>query len=703
MIALPEAGAASPEVQQEAVAAFMETARKLGISLDGFDASASLEERLGWAKRAGLKPGAALSRFSTDLQQSTATQVLQCVRKATELRIFIPVEFLCVDEAVSGKVSRRPGLNRLRYLSEWGLIEAVSLFNLSRLYRNAMKSCLFVAENLVEEGIRCFAAAQDFDTDSSRWKLVLHIHGIVDELQLDSTSEHVRAGLGNLFRHGNTTGPTTVGYEAVEVEGPPTKRGLPRTAPRVVEKWAELIRQHAQMLLDGMSYREGLRRWRAAGGPCDARSSRGKMSYNAYRRLWTNRRLIGQWSFGEKRNDFSSKLDYTRQIPAPEADVITEYHPHLRILDDDVFYRLQAKVAAEKIGPRPARKQEGPKRANSAKRSRGDSCKVRNRKLWDIVQDIFHCEACDAPKAPSRFHVAGGNGRGMGCKNKPESCGAYSVVNRKEAVTSVCDYLATAILADAELVEQTLAYAAEANAAGDADANAEVERLDREIAQQDRKIDDLRLFAGQLEGAKRDQWLADGVRAQADLARAMQHRERLLALIRGEQAAITPEQIRACLMDMASLFRRAAAGELGEDETMEAVRLFRMLVGERILVRVEARAGRKQTVVRGIFRPQIVNAVKQSLGDPRAHHDEPPEVQVWLRKPPLRDLLAERVHELVDVDGRTTEQTVAQLDAEGHVVEAPQIWAIRKRYWEMIGQPAPRLPYNNGKPRRKKD
>ncbi|MHC4407060.1 MAG: hypothetical protein ACYTG0_46195, partial [Planctomycetota bacterium] len=60
---------------------------------------------------------------------------------------------------------------------------------------------------------------------------------------------------------------------SVKVPGPPTKRGRPRTAPEVDPEVAARIRQHFQWIRDGMSIREGWRRWLAAGGPCDPRST----------------------------------------------------------------------------------------------------------------------------------------------------------------------------------------------------------------------------------------------------------------------------------------------------------------------------------------------------------------------------------------------------------------------------------------------
>ena len=68
--------------------------------------------------------------------------------------------------------------------------------------------------------------------------------------------------------------------------------------PEVDPEVARLILQHFEWIADGMPIKEGWRRWVAASGPCDPRSTLGHMSYNAYRRMLSNIRYTGRWEFG---------------------------------------------------------------------------------------------------------------------------------------------------------------------------------------------------------------------------------------------------------------------------------------------------------------------------------------------------------------------------------------------------------------------
>ena len=90
-----------------------------------------------------------------------------------------------------------------------------------------------------------------------------------DDLLLVAIGDHCREGLAGRFLLGYVTGALTLGYRRVEVPGaPPTNRGGPRTAPSPDPVTAALVRQHYEWVRDGMPLAEGLRRWRAAGGPC---------------------------------------------------------------------------------------------------------------------------------------------------------------------------------------------------------------------------------------------------------------------------------------------------------------------------------------------------------------------------------------------------------------------------------------------------
>lgn len=668
-IPLPSAGAANAEVALQAHQSWYEAASHVGVDVSGLAFESSLESRLAWALSIGLTIGCILSRFSSKLQHSTSAQVVECVRYAAAHGIYVPPEYVSVDEGVSGRKQRRDGLNRAKAILQAKRAQVLLVFKVSRLFRVAYKGFAFFQEEVVEEGLRAISISQAIDTaDDRSWKQLAYLHGIMDEMLLTTIADHVRSGLSGLFQQGYVTGPLTVGYKPVEVTGAaPTNRGLPRTVPAIDQTTAPLIVQHFEWIRDGMPISEGHRRWKQAGGPYDARSSLGHMSYNAYRRMLSNVRYTGLWSFGRKRNSWSSKRDYTRQIDQDGKGVINRQCEELRIVDDSLFAAVQARLASNKLGRRTHKRKAAVQ-------------------LWDLVTDCFYCSHCKV-----RFYQTGARGKGMGCKNR-ESCPCHSAINRREAVTTVCMRLGELVNQDADLIADTVRFTENCSSTDQAHALAELAALERKIAARTRKIVDLTDLAG--DGSDEDRaMLKQRIReAQANRAALQSELAQKRVSLQGVQQRITPEQVHKALKGLADLLIEAASGTLGPDLIYVAASTFRLLVKGKIEVFVERRAGRKRTQVRASFLPDLLHPLKQRIGDARQlAHDNVSPVEVWLRKPPRLDCLASRVHELVDMQGHSYRKAAAILRTEGHKVNSGGISSMRKRYYEMRGmEPPPR-------------
>lgn len=673
---LPVSGSASMEIAKLVHEIWFAEASKAGIEFDGFDPLGTLAERIAWARGMGLDIGAALSRFSSKLQHSTAAQITDCTMFAGRNRIYLPPEFVCVDEAVSGRKTRRDGLERMKAILQGKFADVLLVFKVSRLFRVAYRGFQFFQEEVVEEGLRAISISQGIDTaDEKTWKQLAYLHGIMDEMLLSSIADHVRSGIADLFRKGYVTGALPVGYRPKVVPGaPPTLRGKARTTPEVDPAARDLIIQHFGWMRDGMPIRQGWRRWVTANGPCDPRSINGRMSYGAYRRLLGNPRLMGVWAFGRTKSVWSSKRDYARKVEQPEADVITIQSEELRIVSDELYFAVQERLMSLKKGAR------GPKRRKIAH-------------LWDLVTDCFYCAHCSSPDNPVRFHQAGANGHGMRCKHGA-LCGALSVVRRQEAVVAICERLRELLLQDGELVDRVIAGAVKLDAAGDPGAQEEVSQLDKQLAALSKKIEDLSEMAG--EGSEQDRTRLKAKVRETQLKKAGLDvmRARLIKSLDDQEEPITAGRARALLDDFTNLLAAAAAGELGEDLIYRAADVFRQLVGGRIMVHVEPRASRKRTNVFGAFRPNLLGPFQKACAVPMSESASAAgEERVWLRKRPKRDCLAERVHQLMDVEKKSYREAAKILQAEGENINSGVVWQIHQRYYEMMGLPAPTRHY----------
>ena len=679
---LPTAGGSNPQLARKVHQWWLEAAAAANVNLDGFDPEAPFHARITWALEKGLVIGTIYARYSSKRQHSTEDQIRECIIWAARNGICVPPELISIDEAVKGRRVRRDGLERMKQILQARQASVLLVFKASRLFRQAFKGYQLIQEEVVEEGLRAVSVSQGIDTaDKKSWKIQLQAHGLVDDLLLDAIADHVRAGLTGLFLNGWTTGALGVGYRRKELpHAPLTNRGLPRTMPEVDPDVADLIRQHARWLLEEMPLKEGVRRWSKAGGPCDPRSTTGRMSYGAYRRLWENIRLTGRWEFGRKRNQFSTKLDYVKQVEQPDGEVAIFQCDELRILDDETFLALQTLLRGLKTGPR------GPRQAKQTQ-------------LWDLTTGLFYCAHCSRPDEPVRLYQTGANGQSMQCKNG-DFCPCKSAVRREDAVRAVCEKLTELIGCDGELIEEVVCRSREWDAHGDDDIRRQIAAVENTVRTLSRRVDDLYELSGQGSDADRQEVLSKIRSVQSERAAAQVEAARLKKVLDGTAATLSAEDVRGLLADFTTLLQDGAAGRLGEEAIYKALSVFRSLTGGRIWVHVEQRPGRKRTNVRGVFRPQLLHAV-QTQGD-QTHLTDPPhesEVTVWLRQPPRLDAIAERVHKLIDIEKQSYREAATTLQAEGHSVNSGNVWYSYRRWYEMQGLPVPEQPYNNGQPR----
>ncbi|MCH7988557.1 MAG: hypothetical protein IID46_05310 [Planctomycetes bacterium] len=284
----------------------------------------------------------------------------------------------------------------------------------------------------------------------------------------------------------------------------------------------------------------------------------------------------------------------------------------------------------------------------------------------------------------------------MQCKNG-DFCPCKSAVRREEAVRAVCEKLQELIRQDRELIAKVVVRSFELDSQGDEGLLDEIRQLENRERALTRRIDSLSDLAG--EGSEEDR---EETKAKIRASRSERSdvREKLARAKRTHERSsrtLTSDDIDAFLDEFAALLTDGAGGQLGEDAVYRALAVFRDLTGGRIMVYVEPRPARKQTNVRGVFQPRLLSVVRDKFDLPHRSDDlASEEVEVWLREPPLRDLLAPRVHQLIDVEGMSFRAAAKRLQKEGYQINSGVVWQIYERYYEMIGQPKPKNRYNNG-------
>lgn len=687
---LCDVGAADNELVRDTHAWWQDAAEKAGINVSGFDRNAPLNERIAWALGQGLDIGVIYSRFSSKRQHSTSDQVRTCIQHAAANNIYCPPEFLCVDEAQRGYRTRREGLDRMLLILKHRHATVLLVFKASRLYRQAFKGYQLIQQEVVEEGLRAISVTQGIDTaDTKAWRMLIQMHGMMDDLVIEATADHVRAGLKGLFARGYTVGALPVGYRRKELpEAPVTNRGLTRTVPEIDngspdsdEKpdAAAMIVRHYELIRDGLPIKQGWRKWVADGGPADPRSSHGVMLYPAYRRMLSRIAYTGRFEFGRTRNEYSTKRDYSRQWEQPESEVDRYHCEELRIISDELYFEVQKLLAKLKSGPRGPRKQKP-------------------LQLWDLVTDCFFCAACSTEEKLVRMYQSGAQGNGMACKNSA-LCQQYSIVRRDKSIRAVCNAIAKHIAGNESFLQDTVRAAINLNEHSDDGAEKRIQSLQQQVRVVSARVSDLSELAGQGSLKDRSETKARIRKSQADRAALEAELASLKARTSRVNASFSPENAMETLVKLSALMEDGAAGKLGADAVHHAVSAFKLLTGGKILVVVEPRPARKQSNVRGVFTVNLLAGLQADL-EGFIDTNDGEEISVWLRQPPKIDRLASRVHMLIDDNGHSFRSAATALKADGCNVESAFVWQAYQRYYEMIGETVPDRPYNNGNPRR---
>lgn len=262
------------------------------------------------------------ARFSSHSQteQSIEGQLKVCYDYAAQHSYTVIAEY--IDRAISGKTDDRPQFQQMIDDSSRHLFEGVLVYQLDRFARNRYDSAIY-KKRLQKNGVRVFSAKENIADDPS---------GILIESVLEGMAEYYSAELAVKIRRGMdlngekclvTGGGTALGFK-VDKE---TKKYV------IDEERAPVVRRIFEMYADGSTVADICRYMNAHG----VKTSQGnEFNKNSLRKMLTNKRYIGIYTYKGK------------ETPGGMP----------RIIDDDLFYRVQEKMQKNKKAPARARAKE---------------------------------------------------------------------------------------------------------------------------------------------------------------------------------------------------------------------------------------------------------------------------------------------------------------------------------------------------------
>lgn len=287
------------------------------------------------------------SRYSTEEQHHTSIpdQFAGQRRHLSRIGISAKIDELS-DAEMSGELVSRPGINELRNGIREGRWDLLICEDSSRLFRHDT-AAIELIHTAVDAGMRVICINDSVDTSEDGWEDRLSDSVKHHARTNRHTSQRIKRRLESLFTQGGAIGLLQPGYTRVcsvpatartPEEGPFFDHVDPLEAPLIKEAFQRVARQEsvwavAEWLTAQNLRKSGLKNRR----PWKAKDVIALIRREKYRGIEYYRKTISKKKFtsGEKVSE-----------PNDPKSVLSRDMPHLRIVDDAIWYAANAAIDA---------------------------------------------------------------------------------------------------------------------------------------------------------------------------------------------------------------------------------------------------------------------------------------------------------------------------------------------------------------------
>lgn len=286
------------------------------------------------------------ARFSSDLQRLTSLddQLRACREYAARHDWTWQDQHVYTDAGISGSsIEGRSGLQALLSAAATAPrpFDVLLVDDSSRVARD-LADAVRILQQLKFLGIRAIYISQHIDSADEQAELLLGFHGLIDSVYIKEMAAKIRRGLAGQLTRGYATGGVTYGYRTVAIPDPN------RTGEKIGCR-IEIEPTEAAVVGDVFG-------WYAAGisiptiitklhehsaSPPRGGSSKGAWRIGSVRRMLANERYRGRQIWGQRRTERKpgSRAKVQRRLPESEWHVVER--PALRIIDEDLWQRVQ--------------------------------------------------------------------------------------------------------------------------------------------------------------------------------------------------------------------------------------------------------------------------------------------------------------------------------------------------------------------------
>lgn len=381
---------------------------------------------------------AVYARFSSENQreQSIEDQIRVCKQFAERDGITVLEDHIYFDEAQSGAIRSRPGLEALKKAAEDKQFDAVLVDDSSQLSRDNQHFntllCLFQYW-----GISLISVSDGLDMREEHAKVAYQFRGIINELYLADLKKKTHRGqMGQVLR-GFTVGGRGYGYTSVpEGQTKYDKKGRLRADGFklvIVPEEARIIQRIFQAFVEGKAITKIAKELNDDQVPTKVKL-RGGWSLSTLARILKDEKYIGRFVWNRKTTLKEPLTGKMKQVPRPKEEWVVQERPDMRIISDEVWNAAQARWREiEDVFP----KKKGKKGFESQRKSYVDSHPTH------LLSGALKCGACRGAIA-----LVSGKGSGYyGCLNASRrACENKVLISRRRLEDKLIGALNESIL-----------------------------------------------------------------------------------------------------------------------------------------------------------------------------------------------------------------------------------------------------------------
>lgn len=357
---------------------------------------------------------AVYARYSSDNQREASIddQVRRCREFVERAGGTVDPNLVFADHAVSGASLQRPAFEKLMALvnAKRRELDAIVTEDLSRVTRDFADAAM-VFKQLQYLGVPLLGVADGIDTSARSAKLSFTVKSLLADMYLDELRDKTLRGLEGRALAGYSTGGLPYGYRSQEVLD--AQRRVLGHAIEIDEVQAAVVRRLFRDYLGGQSLTGLAAAFNAEQVPpprAHTLHRRKGWVASTVRTMLHNPAYTGAWSFKRKEWRKAPGTNRRRWRLRPEGDVLALSRPHLRIIDDDLWSEVQARLKAVRALFVKEPREGGRRRTESARSTKY------------LFSSILICDRCGAPMmisggSTAKYYRCGDNHKRKTCPN----------------------------------------------------------------------------------------------------------------------------------------------------------------------------------------------------------------------------------------------------------------------------------------------